>query len=29
MSYRMTDDEVNEIKENFNFDGEWKEIGKR
>ena len=28
MSYRMTDDEVNEIKEHFNFDGEWKEIGK-
>ena len=28
MSYRMTDEEVDEIKENFNFDGEWKEIGK-
>lgn len=28
MSYRMTDEEAGEIKENFNFDGEWKEIGK-
>lgn len=28
MSYRMTDEEAGEVKENFNFDGEWKEIGK-
>lgn len=28
MSYRMTADEVGEIKEHFNADGEWQEIGK-
>lgn len=28
MSYRMTSDEADEVKENFRSDGEWKEIGK-
>lgn len=28
MSYRMTDEEVNDVRDNFNFHGEWKEIGK-
>lgn len=28
MSYRLTDSEAEEIKENFNYDGEWKDIGK-
>ena len=28
MSYRMTSDEADEVKENFRPDGEWKEIGK-
>lgn len=28
MSYRMTSDEADEVKENFCSDGEWKEIGK-
>lgn len=27
MSYRMTEEEVGEVKDNFNFDGDWKEIG--
>lgn len=27
MSYRMTNEEVGEVKDNFNFDGDWKEIG--
>lgn len=28
MSYRMTDEEVNDVKGNFNFCSEWQEIGK-
>ena len=28
MSYRMTDEEVNDVRDNFNFHGEWKKIGK-
>lgn len=28
MSYRLTDSEAEEIKENFNYNGEWKDIGK-
>lgn len=28
MSYRMTDEEVNDVNGNFNFYGEWQEIGK-
>lgn len=28
MSYRLTDSEAEEIKGNFNYDGEWKDIGK-